>query len=50
MELCYYEHARYRWCMSWDNWKEKKIHTEFSHTKILLIWIAWNGCWKLKLL
>jgi len=26
MELCYYEHARYRWCMSWDNWKEKKIH------------------------
>ena len=50
MELCYYEHARYRWCMSWDNWKEKKIPTEFSHTKILLIWIAWNGCWKLKLL
>ena len=37
MELCYYEYARYRWCMSWDNWKEKKQFIPNSATLKSLI-------------
>jgi hypothetical protein len=32
MELCYYEYARYGWCTSWDNWKEKKQFIRNSAT------------------